>query len=300
MTQDQSTALVQSNWPVPRQYLAIVTGLGLDSLPVATSAISKKARQTTRTAAATAANDNAIPESSRNNTLASLAGTMRRKGMPTDAIEAALQVVNLRQCKPSLDPSEVTAIANSIGRYAAASGENILETLNDASNAVRFARKHESDAMYVVGLGWHLWDGLCWQRDSVSKVTELAKVVARAMYAEAAAVETNEVRDQVVRHAKASLNAPRLHAMVQMAQSVRELVAKAEDLDSHDMLLGVANGVINLKTGKLQGSAPTNLLTRHSPVAFDPTAKCPRFVAFIDEVTGGDKMLAAYIQGVVG
>ena len=60
-----------------------------------------------------------IPAGSRNQTLASLAGTMRRRGMAQEAIEAALLAENATRCKPPLLDDEVRAIAASIGRYAA-------------------------------------------------------------------------------------------------------------------------------------------------------------------------------------
>lgn len=299
MAKDQSAASTAPAGPAPRPYLTIVDGLGLDAVAIPKPKASK-AKSSSRTPGTTAANDDAIHESSRNNTLASLAGTMRRKGMPTDAIEAALQVVNQQKCTPPLDQSEVTAIANSIGRYAAASNENILETLNDSGNATRFARKHEHDAMFVVGQGWHLWDDLRWMRDINRKVMEMSKSVARAIYAEAALVDSDRARDLVARHAKSSLNAKGLKAMVELAQSVPQLVASPGDLDSHEMLLGVANGVVDLMTGKLLSAVRTNLMTRHSSVAFDTKAKAPRFIAFINQITGGDKALEAYLQRVIG
>ncbi len=58
-----------------------------------------------------------IPEGQRNQTLASLAGTMRRRGMPLEAIEAALLQVNLRQCNPPLPDKDVQVIAKSVARY---------------------------------------------------------------------------------------------------------------------------------------------------------------------------------------
>jgi putative DNA primase/helicase len=299
MSKDQSVAPVHSARPVSRPYLTIVRGLDLDSVTVSKMEATKR-KKTAGTGANAAANDDCIPESSRNNTLASLAGTMRRKGMSPEAIEAGLQVVNAQRCKPPMDPSEVTAIATSIGRYPTAGSNDILTTLNDAGNATRFARQHVTDAMYVFGLGWFVWSGLYWEHDGVGKVIEMAKAVAKAIYLEAAATEDRIACDFVARHAKSSLNAPRIKAMVEMARSVPELVAKAVDLDSHDMLLGVANGVINLTTGKRQDADRRNRMTRHSPVAFDPTAKAPRFVAFVDEITGGDTKLAAYIQRVIG
>ncbi len=299
MSYEASSALAQPNRPTPRPYLTIVSGLGLDAVK-ATKTVTSKAKAGTHAKGTTACNDDTIPETSRNNTLASLAGTMRRKGMSTEAIEAALHVVNQQKCKPPLDPSEVTAIANSIGRYPSANSDEILQTLNDTGNAARFARKHEDETMFVFGLGWYMWDGLRWMHDSVRTSMEMAKAVARGIYSEAAAIGNDRVRELVVKHAKASLNAQRLKAMLDLAQSVPELVASTSDLDSHEMLLGVANGVVNLKNGKLQPSRRTDLLTRHSPVVFDAKAKAPRFVTFIDEITGGNKKLAAYLQRVIG
>jgi len=66
------------------------------------------------------------------------------------------------------------------------------------------------------------------------------------------------------------------------------------------MLLGVGNGVINLKTGKLQAAKPEDLITRHSPVMFDAKATCPLFLAFLDQVTDANKPLITYLQRVIG
>jgi hypothetical protein len=58
-----------------------------------------------------------IPEGKRDATLASLAGTMRRRGMDEQAIAAALKVTNRERCRPPLAEAEVERIAASIGRY---------------------------------------------------------------------------------------------------------------------------------------------------------------------------------------
>jgi len=58
-----------------------------------------------------------IAEGGRNHALASLAGTMRRRGMTPEAIEAALMVENHTNCKPPLPASEVRNIARSVARY---------------------------------------------------------------------------------------------------------------------------------------------------------------------------------------
>lgn len=74
-----------------------------------------------------------IPESwtegTRNDRLASLAGTLRAKGLPQGTIESMLLEANKTQCNPSLPEREVRTIANSYARYPA--GNNQPERQND-------------------------------------------------------------------------------------------------------------------------------------------------------------------------
>jgi hypothetical protein len=56
-------------------------------------------------------------EGGRNNTLASLAGSMRKRGMTHGAIEAALLAENGARCDPPLPESDVRKIAASFARY---------------------------------------------------------------------------------------------------------------------------------------------------------------------------------------
>jgi len=58
-----------------------------------------------------------IVSGSRNDILASLAGTMRRRGFVYDAILAALLEENRQRCDPPLSADEISAIAKSITRY---------------------------------------------------------------------------------------------------------------------------------------------------------------------------------------
>jgi hypothetical protein len=62
--------------------------------------------------------DGPIRESTRNTRLTSMAGSMRRAGFNQEEIEAALQAVNLRGCRPPLGVAEVKGIARSVAKYA--------------------------------------------------------------------------------------------------------------------------------------------------------------------------------------
>ena len=72
-----------------------------------------------------------IPRLQRNVVLASMAGTMRRRGFHEPAIAAALLVVNRDRCNPPLAEEEVRTIARSVGRYEPAEdAEASLDELN--------------------------------------------------------------------------------------------------------------------------------------------------------------------------
>ncbi len=238
-----------------------------------------------------------ILQSGRNSTLASLAGSMLRRGMSEDAIEAALQAENLARCVPPLDADEVSGIVQSIMRYANDPSASALPTLTDTGNAERFQRLFGNDVRYAVELGWFLWNGMRWVHDAGKKIMEMAKITGKSIFLEATqAPEPAAVK----KHANKSLQAPRLEAMIKLAETIEGIQMPAASLDDSPMLLGVANGVIELKTGKLRAADRDDLLTRHSPVEFDPKAKSPVFDKFIDDITCGDKKLAAYLQRVIG
>ena len=96
-------------------------GPELDELPPAPEWVLEKLREPERTSSAATAPFNGsgrIPEKHRNASLASLAGTMRRRGMDENAIYAALAETNGSRCDPPLSESDVRRIAKSIASYA--------------------------------------------------------------------------------------------------------------------------------------------------------------------------------------
>ena len=88
------------------------------------------------------ADDDKWGEGQRNNRLASLAGTMRRRGMSQEAIEAALLVENTKRCDPPLPEQELRRIARSVARYRPAQemGEIHSAAYKDGFPAERILR----------------------------------------------------------------------------------------------------------------------------------------------------------------
>lgn len=136
----------------PRSFLTIVKALQLDSIVVPEKGKIKRTKSKGGSPPTpTVANDGRISESNRNNTLTSMAGTMRRRGMTQVAIDAALQAENLARCKPPLDADEVSGIAVSIMRYPESGHDDLLKSLTDAGNAHRFGLRHAGEVLYVHG-----------------------------------------------------------------------------------------------------------------------------------------------------
>ena len=67
------------------------------------------------------------------------------------------------------------------------------------------------------------------------------------------------------------------------------------DFDSDPHLLGVANGVVDLRRGTLLPVSPQLLVSKRCNVTFDPAAVCPRFDQFLAEVQP-DPECRAFLQ----
>ena len=65
-------------------------------------------------------------------------------------------------------------------------------------------------------------------------------------------------------------------------------------------LLPVANGLVNLKTGELLPPDRERLITSGSHLRYNPEATSERWATFLDEATGGDADLLAYLQLAAG
>lgn len=136
--------------------------------------------------------------------------------------------------------------------------------------------------------------------DATGEIIERAKVTAGLLFSEVAGLASDDLRKAAFKHAQASNQRPRLEAMEKLARSDRAVVVRERDLDRDDWVLGLRNGVLDLRAGTLRPHRREDLITRIAPVEFDAAAACPIWDAFIDRVTGGNNDLARYLARVVG
>jgi len=243
----------------------------------------------------------AVAAGSRNTVLASVAGSLRRLGLDQDQVAQVLDRTNQVMTSDPLDDAEVEGIAKSIARYEPGNPQAILFSLTDTGNADRFTTKWHQNIRYVPEWRrWLIWDGTRWVVDGAQQIVELAKTSAREILIEAGSVADHDAQLALTKHAISSQKLERLRAMIKLAESVPELVVRAKDLDKDPMLLNVRNGTLDLRTGQLRPADQKDYITRQSPLAFDPDAKCPTFREFLSSITAGDQELVDYIQRVMG
>ncbi|BAZ94294.1 ATPase [Thiohalobacter thiocyanaticus] len=266
----------------------------LDDIGEAPAWLLEKLRDQKQHQSAIQATGDTIPEQTRNTTLTSLAGSMRRRGLSAEEIAPALHAINEARCRPPLDRADVDRIAASVGQYPPASEQAPAYT--DAGNAQRLVAAHGEDLRYVPELGWMAWDGTQWARDELL-ARRKAIETARAIYNEAAALESTDDQKAAAAWAKQSQQAGRVQAALWLAQP--DLAAPVDAFDRDPWIFPAINGVIDLRTGDLHPHRREYMNTRATAVYFDATALCPTWETFLARVLP-DAEVRTLVQRLAG
>jgi putative DNA primase/helicase len=183
------------------------------------------------------------------------------------------------------------------------SGQQKSPLLNrtDLGNAERLVAANGDKIRWVERFGtWLVWDGQRWAEDTTGRVFRMARHTIRGIGAEAQHAADNDEAKAILRWALASESRPRIEATIAIARYLDGVSIEPDTLDADPWLFNVANGTIDLRTGKLRPHDPANLITKLSPVAYDPNASCPRWEQFEKEVFADDDSLIKYMRRVIG
>ncbi|MEX2245802.1 MAG: phage/plasmid primase, P4 family [Dehalococcoidia bacterium] len=172
----------------------------------------------------------------------------------------------------------------------------------DAGNGELFARLYGDRVRYDHRRRrWLTWGGHWWTEDADGEVRRLAKLAARHRYVSAPEAEDDlQARTAVAKFAIQSENRQRLDAMLSQAQTERPVSDAGTSWNADPWLLGVGNGVVDLRTGQLRPGRHDDHVTFHVSVGYDPNARCPRWLRFLDEVFRSDTEVIDFIQRAVG
>lgn len=239
------------------------------------------------------------------------------RGIPEAGIRAALHQINAEECDPPEDVAEVDAVVSDwLKRYRSQHGRDLEpagwadpqspEDFGDIANGKRFARKFRGLFLYVHAIKrWLRWDAMRWADCGNGEALKAAGLIAQDALDDAhAALKADPTEKAKGNHSQAlsvHRNVRRLEAMLTVA-AVQDGMSIANPglLDADPWLLGVRNGVVNLRTGTLLQPDPSMLISRQAGAAFEPNARCDRWLKLLQEVFCGNAELIEFVRRAVG
>ena len=193
-------------------------------------------------------------------------------------------------------------------RAAMAGGQKVPEIASNArrqptefGNAERMLDDYGDGLMYVPEIGgWYIWTSVYWRRAADVEIEHLAKETVRALPDEGRSIESDSLRADFYRFCGASQRAQMVAHMVRLAASDPRVVVPMAELDKRTYFLGVGNGVIDLRSGKLLAPDQEYRITSITEVEYDRAATCPLFEQTVADVFYGDASMIRFFQRLVG
>jgi putative DNA primase/helicase len=147
---------------------------------------------------------------------------------------------------------------------------------------------------------WLLWNANLWHPDTDAAVYRLFERHVLEWQREAVSLPEKTTKDALLKFLLQLESRSRTDAVVATARRQLPVADKGDQWDQHPWLLGVGNGVVDLRTGVLRPGERADHLTMQTPTAFAADAPCPRWEQFLEEVFEQDAPLIRYIQRALG
>jgi len=173
----------------------------------------------------------------------------------------------------------------------------------DVRNAELFANLYKGRLVFVSASNkWYSWDGSRWKLCELREQYESAKRVGIQLLDEAneRLGRGDPSGEQLKKEAISAHTLARIEAMVKLATSIPGMSVAPAELDADPYLLGVRNGAVDLKAGKLLSAQPNLLLTKQCNADFVDDPTCPLWMKFLNEVFQYDDETIRTVQLLLG
>ena len=131
----------------------------------------------------------------------------------------------------------------------------------------------------------HFDASIGWQKVDTEKTSLVAAQEAtRQMGWIANKINDAELRGAILKHAGQAHELRRLYAMAKLGFAQPGMWASFSDFDTDPAMVGVRNGILDLKAVELRPPAPSLLVSKRMRVTYDPSATCPLFERFLNEI----------------
>jgi len=185
----------------------------------------------------------------------------------------------------------------------------------ELGNMERMLHLYGENIRYSPAVGYLTWNGQYWSVDTEQEVCRYAVKTIRSMHEEAVALtkQADNLKEEkdTVRRAMLNKEAEDLHGWAMKSETSNMVAAMVKlakyhcevDInlfDNQPMLLNVANGTVNLRTGILHPHSREDYITQYSPYVYNPTAEAPTFHRFFSEIMLGRADLMHFVHKALG
>jgi putative DNA primase/helicase len=154
------------------------------------------------------------------------------------------------------------------------------------------------------------WSGHHWGRDATADFEAASRAFIRSVSTNIKQAaqdrypsldeDSLRARSRAEREAEALLSGGRINSITGLVEKDPRLTVAVSEFDTDPHLLGTPSGTVDLRTGTLKESDPSDLISRATEVGFDPDAKAPQLADFLLSVMDDDVEAVDYLQRLMG
>ncbi len=175
----------------------------------------------------------------------------------------------------------------------------------DLIGARFFKDRYLGKMAFVISLGkWLRWDDekAQWRWCELGEHIEAAKATVLELYRIASqnGARNPDAWKRIVSAASGLQIESHIRAILELAKSEPGMSILADALASHPELLGVQNGVVDLRTGLFRQNEPALYITKYVEHDYIPATMCAIFARFLDDVFQGDTSTVSAVHRLVG
>lgn len=176
--------------------------------------------------------------------------------------------------------------------------------INDLERAERFVQELKGEALYIASWKqWVIWDGKHWARDITGgEIMRRAMEIPKILLTEAIGIQDSGQQKKAILSAVQAGNEERLAKMVKLSRSFPEVDKPDTIFDQNPWLIGVQNGVIDLRGNTNQGFRDARLedyILRKMDVDYDGAATCIPWVDTLEMILP-DYEVRSFVHKAIG
>lgn len=175
-----------------------------------------------------------------------------------------------------------------------------ITPLTEFGNTERMLARYAESLMFCPDTGtWYVWTGTQW-RPSLGGNTEVAHYAKETIKDLPKEADQHADPAEFFMFCSLSQRAAMVASMVKLAESDPRVCVPSSELDKHKHLLGVKNGVVDLRTGQLLAPDAALRITLTAGCEYNPGAKCPLFEKVMRDAFFDDMEMVEYVCRMFG